>query len=144
MGGGPAPPTLRTSADSSSAALEGGRVKLTSVDNWQEQAARNKTHQIALAVAEREQGRRRLNATTVTVGLASVAVAGVVVAVLPGASHAATQSSSSSGSSSTSGSDGSSTGSSSDSTSQGGFQAPASAPQVVTGGGGFSSTSGGT
>jgi hypothetical protein len=55
--------------------------------------------QVARAVAEREQGRRRLNATTTTVSLASVAVAGVVAVMLPGTSHAATSTGSKSSSS---------------------------------------------
>ena len=48
-------------------------------------AARNVMH----AVAERELGRRRLKATTVTVGFASVAAAGAVAVSLPGSTHAA-------------------------------------------------------
>jgi hypothetical protein len=46
------------------------------------------SREIARAVAEREQGRRRLNATTMTVSFASVAVTGALIAVLPGATHA--------------------------------------------------------
>jgi hypothetical protein len=46
------------------------------------------SREIARAVAEREQGRRRLNAATMTVSFASVAVAGALVAVLPGTTHA--------------------------------------------------------
>jgi hypothetical protein len=93
--------------------------------------------QVALAVAEREQGRRRLNATTVTVTCASVVAAGVVAAMLPGSSHAAVTkpgSPSSAGSS-----DGSSSNPAGD---QGGLQPPANPPQVIIGSGG--STSGGT
>ncbi|HEY6497011.1 MAG TPA: hypothetical protein VIZ43_27350, partial [Trebonia sp.] len=89
-------------------------------------------------------GRRRLNATTVSVSVASVAVAGVVAAILPGSTHAAATpagSSSGSGSSSSSGSGSSSSNSSSDS---GGLQAPANPPQVSNGGGWVSATSGGT
>ena len=44
---------------------------------------------VSNAVAERERGRRRLNATTATVGFASVAAAGVVAISLPGSTHAA-------------------------------------------------------
>jgi hypothetical protein len=43
--------------------------------------------QMARAVAEREQGKRRLSATTVGVSFASVVAAGVVLAVLPGSTH---------------------------------------------------------
>ena len=125
------------------------------MDNWQEKDADRKARQIARAVADREQGRRRLNAATVTVAAASVAVAGVVVAVLPGSSHAAVQgnggtsnSSPSTGSAgSTSGSDGSSSPSNDQNgvqaPAQNGFQQPANPPQVVTGGG-ANATSGGT
>jgi hypothetical protein len=103
--------------------------------------------QVALAVAEREQGRRRLNATTVTVTCASVVAAGVVAAMLPGSSHAAVTKTGSSSSAGSSGSgstpNGSSDGSSSNSAGdQGGLQPPANPPQVVIGSGG--STSGGT
>ena len=84
-----APVALRTFADSSPTALTAGRVTLINVNNWEERAsAAARDHeagrQVARAVAEREQGRRRLNATTVTVSLASVAVAGVVAVILPG------------------------------------------------------------
>jgi hypothetical protein len=141
------------------------------VNSQQEQApepgerASGGARRIARAVAEREQGRRRLNATTVTVSAVSVLAVGGVAAILPGAAHATStstgkSSSASSGSStgsSPSGSSGSSTGpgasgssgSSDDgsgsgtSSSQGSLQAPASAPQAVTGGSG-GSTSGGT
>jgi cellulose 1,4-beta-cellobiosidase len=143
-------------------------VTLVDVNNWEERprggSDREAARQVARAVAEREQGRRRLNATTTTVSLASVALAGVVAVVLPGSSHAATStgSKSSSGSSastgstsnsgtSSSGSDGSSSGSSSgssngssSSSSNSGLQAPSSGVQSGGSGGGFSSTSGGT
>ena len=98
--------------------------------------------QVALAVAEREQGRRRLNATTVTVTCASVVAAGVVAAMLPGSSHAAVTKPGSTkpGSSSSAGSsDGSTSNPAGD---QGGLQPPANPPQVIIGSGG--STSGGT
>jgi hypothetical protein len=52
-------------------------------------APRGAARNVMLAVAERERGRRRLNATTVTVGFASVAAAGVVAVTLPGSTHAA-------------------------------------------------------
>ena len=48
-------------------------------------AGQASARQLARAVAEREQGRRRLTATTVTASFASVAVAGAVLVVLPGA-----------------------------------------------------------
>jgi hypothetical protein len=134
------------------------------VNSRDEQASadRSAARQVARAVAEREQGRRRLNATTVTVTCASVLAAGTVAAILPGSSHAAvtkTSGSTSSGTSGTSGSsgssgsatggssEGSSDGSSSGSTGdQGTIQPPASPPQFVGGGGSFGgrSTSGGT
>lgn len=120
------------------------------MNNWQEQAGPAGPRQVARAVAEREQGRRKLNAATMTVTVASVAAAGVVVAVLPGTSHAATKSSSSSSSSTTSSSsnagsssDDGSSNSSNSSSSQSGLQAPASSPQVSTGGG-ANVTSGGS
>jgi hypothetical protein len=119
-------------AETSPTALAAARVTLADVSNREEQVTR--------AVAEREQGRRRLNATTVTVSLASVAVAGVVAATLPGASHAAVVTIPGTNSSSS----GTSDGSSSSSSSGGGFQAPSGGVQSGGGGGGFSSTSGGT
>ena len=126
--------------------------------------------QMARAVADREQGRRRLNATTVGVSFASVVAAGIVVAVLPGSTHASVtgnpagkSTSSSSGTAKTGSSSSNSTPSSSNSSSDSGssnssnpsnssnssssgnsgtLQQPASAPQYVGGGGGV--TSGGT
>ena len=78
----PRPCVLRTSADTSPTALTAVRARLINVNNWEEPAAgprRTSDHgagrQVARAVAEREQGRRRLKATTVTVSFASVAVA---------------------------------------------------------------------
>jgi len=120
--------------------------------------------QLARAVADREQGRRRLNATTMTVSFASVVAAGVVVAVLPGSTHASTSgtssdkgtssssgattptpaSSSGSGSSNSSDSANSSdSGNSSDSNS-GSLQQPVSPPQNSGGGSGGGAVSGGT
>ena len=130
------------------------------MNSWEDQAVNrpsaprrsagqaSKAHQVAQAVADREEGRRRLNATTVSVSFASVVVAGAVVAILPGSTHAAgtstgSNSSSSSSSSGNSGSSNSGSSSNSSSSNQGGFQAPANPPQV-SGGGGFGSTSGGT
>jgi hypothetical protein len=124
--------------------------------------------QMARAVADREQGRRRLNATTVGVSFASVVAAGIVVAVLPGSTHASvtgnpagkstssssgtaktgssssnsTPSSSSSDSGSSNSSNPSNSSNSSSSGNSGTLQQPASAPQYVGGGGGV--TSGGT
>jgi hypothetical protein len=81
---------------------------------------------VAGTPAAREQGRRRLNAATATVTVASVAAVAGVIAILPGTSHAST---------------GHSSGSSSDSanpdsanpdngtSSQGGLQQPRNAPQ---------------
>lgn len=115
-----------------------------------------RTRRITQAVADREQGRRRLNAATVGVAVGSVALAGVVVAVLPGSSHAATVKGSAPATSgttqgSTSGTtqgSGSGSSSSSDSTNssgdQGSLQQPASPPQAVLGGGGANATSGGS
>jgi hypothetical protein len=112
--------------------------------------------QLARAVAEREQGRRRLTAATVTASFASVAVAGAVLVVLPGATHAAVKdpgtssgkssSSDSTGSSGTSsagtGSSSSSSSSSNSSSNSSTLQSPASSP--VQSNGSASSTSGGT
>jgi len=43
------------------------------------------------AIAEREQGRARLNSATVTVGVASVAAAGVLTLGLPGPASSSTK-----------------------------------------------------
>jgi hypothetical protein len=132
------------------------------VNSWEKQTERAaQARRIAQAVAEREEGRRRLNTTTVAVSVASVLAAGAVAVVLPGTSHAAVTGKSSSGSTSTgssssgsssSGSSSSSSGSSDDGSSSdsgsssssdsGGFQAPANSPQYSSGGG--SVTSGGS
>jgi hypothetical protein len=113
------------------------------------------SREIARAVAEREQGRRRLNATTMSVSFASVAVTGALIAVLPGATHATVKDSGTSGTSSPSSSSSagsssnSSTGSnssnsnSSSSNSSPNLQTPSNPPSQSFGGGG-SSTSGGT
>jgi hypothetical protein len=131
------------------------------MNSWKDEAANgpsarrraaaqaSKARQVAQAVADREEGRRRLNTATVSVSLASVAAAGVIIAVLPGSTHAAvtpagSNSSSGSSSSSNSGSGSSGGSNSSSSNNQGGIQAPANPPQVSNGGGGFGSTSGGT
>jgi hypothetical protein len=62
---------LRTSADSSPTAFTARSGILIDVNSWEEPPAgrASKARQVARAVAEREQGRRRLNATTVTVSL---------------------------------------------------------------------------
>jgi uncharacterized membrane protein len=131
------------------------------VNSWEKQTERAaQARRVAQAVAEREEGRRRLNTTTVAVSVASVLAAGAVAVVLPGTSHAAvtgkssgsTSTGSSSSGSSSSGSSSSSPGSSdggssadsgsSSSSDQGGFQAPANSPQYSSGGG--SVTSGGS
>ena len=136
------------------------------MNSWEKQGTRNRpaaqtaqaerahARRVARAVAEREEGRRRLKTTTVAVSVASVVTAGVVAVVLPGTSHAAAKgtssgssssgsSSSGSGSTGSSGSGSSSTNSgSSSSSNQGGFQAPANPPQYSSGGG--SVTSGGS
>jgi hypothetical protein len=89
------------------------------------------------AIAEREQGRARLNSTTVTVGFASVAVAAVVGFSLPGpASHATTTNSGTSGGQQNQGSQGNQGNS--------GFNPPAYTPLPAGGGGAPVSTSGGT
>jgi len=130
------------------------------VNSWDKQAPRGRSaaqtaqaahaRRVAQAVAEREEGRRRLNTTTATVSVASVLAAGVIAVVLPGTSHAAvtskgsgstsTGSSSSSGSGSSSSDSGSS--SSSSSSDSGSLQAPSNSPQYSSGSG--SVTSGGT
>ena len=159
---------LRTFSDSSPTALTEEHVTLNVVNSWEKQTERGRpaaaraaqaaqARRVAQAVAEREEGRRRLNTTTVAVSVASVLAAGAVAVVLPGTSHAAvtgtssgstssgssSSGSSSSGSSSTGSSDGSSSDSGSSSSSdQGGFQAPANSPQYSSGGG--SVTSGGS
>ena len=113
------------------------------------------SREIARAVAEREQGRRRLNATTMSVSFASVAVTGALIAVLPGATHATVKDSGTSGTSSPSSS--SSAGSSVEfvhrlqqlqlqqlhSNSSPNLQTPSNPPSQSFGGG-ESSTSGGT
>lgn len=113
----------------------------------QDTAGRNR--QVAQAVAERELGRRRLNAATVGVAVASVAAAGAIIAVLPGSSHAATVPGTSGTTQNSNTGQSSDTGSgSSDSTSstgdQGGLQQPSNSPQVVIGGGRVNATSGGS
>ncbi|MGD0698771.1 MAG: hypothetical protein ABSA02_02690 [Trebonia sp.] len=125
------------------------------------------SREIARAVAEREQGRRRLNATTMTVSFASVAVTGALIAVLPGATHAAEKDSgtsshqntssgsgttkssgtkssgTNSSSSSSSSSNNSSSNSSSNTSGTSNLQSPATTP-IQSNSGGGSSTSGGT
>lgn len=54
---------------------------------------RTRRSAVARAVAEREQGRKRLSSATAAVSVASLAAAGVVTVLLPGASHAATNTS---------------------------------------------------
>jgi hypothetical protein len=115
------------------------------------------SREIARAVAEREQGRRRLNVTTVTVSFASVAVTGALIAVLPGTAHTTERDSGTSSHQITANSSGGSSGtdspspassssssnSSNSSGSSSGLQSPSSAPsQSISGG--ESSTSGGT
>lgn len=130
-------------------------------------AGRGGTPDVSHAVAERERGRRRLNATTVTVSLASVAAAGAVAAGLPGSTHttvtdtgsspagshagsAGSSSTGTAGSSSTgtaggsgpAGSSGSSPANSSSSSGSPNLQAPTYVPVQSNGGGQV--TSGGT
>src|SRR5580700_3454661 len=81
------------------------------MDSWDDRNGAPRGHgaarHVSRAVAERERGRRRLNTTTATVGVASLLAAGTVAAVLPGSTSKA--STHSSGSTSTS-SPGASTG----------------------------------
>ncbi|HTU05493.1 MAG TPA: hypothetical protein VMG13_08065, partial [Trebonia sp.] len=63
------------------------------MDSWDQNGsprARDGLRQMSRAIAERERGRRRLNAATATVGFASVLAAGAVAAVLPGSTHTST------------------------------------------------------
>lgn len=108
---------------------------------------------VSRAVAERERGRRRLNAATATVGFASVVAAGAVAAVLPGSTHkTVTNSGSSSASTNTGGSSsnsgasgngtansgsgsGNSANSSNSSSGSSNLQAPAYTPVQSNGGG---------
>jgi hypothetical protein len=126
-------------------------------DRTRSPRARGAARQVAHAVAERERGRRRLNAATATVGFASVVAAGAVAAVLPGSTHAAatspgsTRAGSSSAASGASGGGTANSGSSSSggsqdnsnsSNSSSNLQAPASVPVQSNGGG--QATSGGS
>ena len=74
------------------------------MDSWDDRNGAPRGHgaarHVSRAVAERERGRRRLNTTTATVGVASLLAAGAVAAVLPGSTSKA--STHSTGSSSTS------------------------------------------
>jgi len=87
------------------------------------------------AIAERERGRSRLIATTVTAGVASLAVTGVVAVVLPGPASSATVTT-----------PGTSTGTSGQENqgTSGGLTPPVYAPAPASGGGGAVSTSGGS
>ena len=125
-----------------------------------DRAARaGRARDVSNAVAERERGRRRLNATTATVGFASVAAAGVVAMALPGSTHVAvthtgkSSASSTAGTSNTgtsnagsagsgsSGSNSSDSSNSNSSNSSSNLQAPANNPVQSSGG---QVTSGGT
>jgi hypothetical protein len=83
-------------------------------------ARAGRARDVSNAVAERERGRRRLNATTATVGFASVAAAGVVAVSLPGSTHAAVTHPGKSSASAASGSGTSNTGTSNAGTSNAG------------------------
>src|SRR5580693_5434904 len=67
------------------------------MDSWDDRNGAPRGHgaarHLSRAVAERERGRRRLNATTATVGVASLLAAGAVAAALPGSTHKTTSSS---------------------------------------------------
>ena len=94
--------------------------------------------QVTAAVAARRRGQSRLRATTVTVGAAGLAVAGVVAYALPGSSHASTTSSgSSTGSAAASQHTGSSAG-----TATGSSGSASSSGSAATGGSGSSGSSG--
>jgi len=155
--------TCRTSSDRSPAVIGAWQVTLAGMNNWQKQAARAGARQVARAVAEREQGRRWLNGATATVAVSSVAAAGVIAVILPGTTHTAAKSGGSSSSSTPSSSTPSSSapassapssdsggssddgsGNSSSPSGNSGFQAPANPPQVSTGSGSVSATSGGS
>lgn len=135
------------------------------MEGWDDRAgaphARAGARQVSYAVAERERGRRRLNATTATVGFASVVAAGAVAVVLPGSthptvsSHGSSPASTSTGGSSSgtssgassrgtanSGSSSSSSSNSNSSSSSSNLQAPANPPVQYNGGG--QATSGGS
>lgn len=87
------------------------------------------------AIAERERGRSRLTATTATVGVTSLAIAGVVAVGLPGSASSATV---------TTPRTGNGTSDQENQGTSGGLIPPAYVPAPASGGAGAVSTSGGT
>ena len=95
------------------------------------------------AIAERQRGRSRLVATTVTVGVASLAVTGVLAAVLPGPASSATVTIPGPGTGNQ-GNAGTSDQGNAGTQGTSGLTPPAYAPAPASGGGAPVSTSGGT
>src|ERR1700733_13439519 len=103
------------------------------MDSWDDRNGAPRGHgaarHVSRAVAERERGRRRLNTTTATVGVASLLAAGAVAAVLPGSTSKASTHSSGPPSNS------SGPNSSNSSSSSSNLQAPVNQPVQSNGGG---------
>ena len=96
---------------------------------------------VAAAAAARRLGQSRLRATTVTIGVAGLAAAGVVAYALPGSSHASTTGSGgSTGGAAASQNTGSSAGTSAGSSGSSG--SASNSGSAATGGSGFSGSSG--
>ena len=81
--------TYRRACNTTSMCEQRGRRASAERGGGGERANAQAARRVAQAVAEREEGRRRLNATTVAVSVASVLAAGAVAVILPGTSHAA-------------------------------------------------------